>query len=191
MVECAFAGPETLYDFEERINFSVFPGHQGGPHNHTISALATALKQATTPEFKQYQQAVVDNSKSFAQSLLRRGYEAGVRYSSGSTATLIARTSTLHCPCLCALLLLLCRWPCRYSLVSGGTDNHLVLVNLQSKGIDGARVEAVLDLARLAVNKNTVPGDKSALLPGGIRMGEAGAPSPLCAAPLFPHHCHR
>ena len=56
--------------------------------------------------------------------------------------------------------------------MSGGTDNHLVLVNLQqSKGIDGARVETVLDLARLAVNKNTVPGDKSALLPGGIRMG--------------------
>jgi glycine hydroxymethyltransferase len=61
---------------------------------------------------------------------------------------------------------------CSYELVSGGTDNHLVLVNLNPKGIDGARVETVLDAARLAVNKNTVPGDKSALLPGGIRMGE-------------------
>ena len=55
--------------------------------------------------------------------------------------------------------------------MSGGTDNHLVLVNLNPRGIDGARVETVLDIARLAVNKNTVPGDKSALVPGGIRMG--------------------
>jgi hypothetical protein len=60
---------------------------------------------------------------------------------------------------------------CRYDLVSGGTDNHLVLVNLNPKGIDGARVEATMDKAKLAANKNTVPGDKSALVPGGIRMG--------------------
>jgi glycine hydroxymethyltransferase len=59
-----------------------------------------------------------------------------------------------------------------YSLVSGGTDNHLVLVDLKkSKDIDGARVERVLELARIATNKNTVPGDVSAMTPGGIRMG--------------------
>jgi len=59
-----------------------------------------------------------------------------------------------------------------YSLVSGGTDNHLVLVDLKSsKSIDGARVERVLELACIATNKNTVPGDTSALTPGGIRMG--------------------
>jgi len=124
-------GNKTLYDFDEKINFSVFPGHQGGPHNHTISALATALKQAASPEFKAYQQAVLVNSKEFAKALMSRGYD----------------------------------------LVSGGTDNHLVLVNLNPKGVDGARVETVLDHAKLAVNKNTVPGDKSALVPGGIRMG--------------------
>jgi glycine hydroxymethyltransferase len=59
-----------------------------------------------------------------------------------------------------------------YSLVSGGTDNHLVLVDVkQSHGIDGARVEKVLELASIATNKNTVPGDKSALVPGGVRLG--------------------
>jgi glycine hydroxymethyltransferase len=59
-----------------------------------------------------------------------------------------------------------------YKLVSGGTDNHLVLVDLKSsKKIDGARVERVLELACIATNKNTIPGDTSALTPGGIRMG--------------------
>ena len=59
-----------------------------------------------------------------------------------------------------------------YSLVGGGTDNHLVLVDVKnSRGIDGARVERVLELANVAVNKNTIPGDVSAMTPGGIRMG--------------------
>ena len=60
----------------------------------------------------------------------------------------------------------------KYQLVGGGTDNHLVLVNLKkSRGLDGARVERVLELANIAANKNTVPGDVSAMTPGGIRMG--------------------
>jgi glycine hydroxymethyltransferase len=122
---------EVLYDIENKINFAVFPGLQGGPHNHTIAALATALKQAMVPEFKAYQAQVMKNSKSFAGSLQKRGF----------------------------------------TLVSGGTDNHLVLVDLRSKSLDGARVERVCELAGLAVNKNTVPGDKSALIPSGIRMG--------------------
>jgi len=58
-----------------------------------------------------------------------------------------------------------------YSLVSGGTENHLMLVDLKPAGIDGARVEAVLEMASIAINKNTVPGDTSALIPGGIRVG--------------------
>eukprot|EP00270_Netrium_digitus_P014194 TRINITY_DN478_c0_g1_i1.p1 TRINITY_DN478_c0_g1~~TRINITY_DN478_c0_g1_i1.p1 ORF type:complete len:522 (-),score=153.70 TRINITY_DN478_c0_g1_i1:166-1731(-) len=124
-------GKEILYDYEDKINFAVFPGHQGGPHNHTIAGLAVALKQATTEEFKAYQQQVVSNSSRFAKALLERGF----------------------------------------NLVSGGTTNHLVLVNLKNKGVDGARVERVLELAHIAANKNTVPGDVSALVPGGIRMG--------------------
>merc|ERR1712216_1119404 len=58
-----------------------------------------------------------------------------------------------------------------YSLVSGGTENHLLLVDLKPSGIDGARVESVLEIAQIAINKNTVPGDKSAFIPGGIRVG--------------------
>jgi len=84
-------GKDVLYDYEEKINFSVFPGHQGGPHNHTIAALAVALKQASTPAFKEYQRQVIANNKQFAASLLKLGYK----------------------------------------LVSGGTDNHLLLVDLR------------------------------------------------------------
>ena len=122
---------EVLYDLEAKINFAVFPGLQGGPHNHTIAALATALKQATGAEFKAYQRQVLRNSKAFAAALQARGF----------------------------------------ALVSGGTDNHLLLVDLRGAGLDGARVERVCELAGLAVNKNTVPGDRSALVPSGIRMG--------------------
>ena len=125
-------GNPIMYDLEEKINFAVFPGLQGGPHNHTIGALATCLKQAATPEFVDYQKQVLSNCSRFADELNAKGY----------------------------------------SLVSGGTDNHLVLVDLKaSRGIDGARVERVLELACIATNKNTIPGDKSALNPGGIRMG--------------------
>jgi len=122
----------TPYDLDGPINFAVFPGLQGGPHNHTISALATALKQVKTPEYVEYQKQVVANSKALADALTSRGY----------------------------------------ALVSGGTDNHLVLVDVKaSRGVDGARVESVLELANIALNKNTVPGDKSALTPSGVRMG--------------------
>jgi glycine hydroxymethyltransferase len=62
-----------------------------------------------------------------------------------------------------------------YTLVSGGTDNHLVLVDLKPQGVDGSRVERVLELAHIAANKNTVPGDVSAMVPGGVRMGEPSA----------------
>jgi len=124
-------GNEVKYNLEGPINQSVFPGHQGGPHNHTITALATALKQAASPEFADYQKQVLSNSQAFANSMSSLGY----------------------------------------SLVSGGTENHLMLVDLKPSGIDGARVEAVLEMASIAINKNTVPGDKSALIPGGIRVG--------------------
>lgn len=126
-------GEKVMYDLENKINFSVFPGFQGGPHNHTISALATALKQVNTPEYKAYQLQVLKNCKALADALLSKGYE----------------------------------------LVGGGTDNHLVLVNLKKSraGLDGARVERILELANIATNKNTIPGDVSAMTPGGIRMG--------------------
>lgn len=68
-------GKETLYELEDAINFSVFPGHQGGPHNHTITALAVALKQAHTPEFKAYQQQVVDNAKALENKFKAMGHK--------------------------------------------------------------------------------------------------------------------
>ncbi|KAF1963394.1 SHMT-domain-containing protein [Byssothecium circinans] len=130
-------GVEEKYDLEGPINSSVFPGHQGGPHNHTITALAVALQQAQTKEFKAYQQAVLANSKALAARLGNSKEEGGLGY----------------------------------NVVSGGTDNHLVLVDLKDKGVDGARVERILELVGVASNKNTVPGDKSAMKPGGLRMG--------------------
>lgn len=124
-------GQEVMYDLENPINFSVFPGHQGGPHNHTIAALATSLKQASTPEFKEYQEQVLKNAKILEREFLARGY----------------------------------------LLVSNGTDSHMVLVSLRDKQIDGARVEATCELINIALNKNSIPGDKSALVPGGVRIG--------------------
>merc|ERR1712216_808330 len=67
-------GNEIMYNLEGPINQSVFPGLQGGPHNHTISALATALKQAASPEFKAYQEKVLSNSQAFAKAMTSRGY---------------------------------------------------------------------------------------------------------------------
>lgn len=124
-------GKETLYDLEAPINFSVFPGHQGGPHNHTITALAVALKQAATPDFKAYQQQVVDNAKALEKTLKALGHK----------------------------------------LVADGTDSHMVLLDLRPSKLDGARVEAVLEQMNIACNKNSIPGDKSALTPCGLRIG--------------------
>lgn len=124
-------GVETMYDLEDKINNAVFPGHQGGPHNHTITALAVALKQAQQPEFKAYQEQVLSNCQSLATGLVNRGFD----------------------------------------LVSGGTDNHLLLVDLRNKGVSGAKAERVYELMNVALNKNTVPGDVSAMNPSGIRMG--------------------
>ena len=124
-------GKELLYDLEGPINFSVFPGHQGGPHNHTITALAVALKQAVTPEFKQYQEQVIKNAKALEIEFKRLGHK----------------------------------------LVADGTDSHMVLLDLRQHSLDGARVEAVLEQVNIACNKNSIPGDKSALTPCGIRIG--------------------
>ncbi|CCI42335.1 unnamed protein product [Albugo candida] len=121
-----------LYDLQEKIDFSVFPGLQGGPHNHTIAALATALKQAQMPEFVAYQQQVIKNAKAVVEELMSLGYR----------------------------------------IISDGTDNHLALVDVKSsRGIDGARVEYVLECVNVVLNKNTVPNDTSAFVPSGIRIG--------------------
>lgn len=124
-------GQPIYFDLEQRINQSVFPGFQGGPHNHTITALAVALKQAQQPEFRTYQEKVLANAQALASSFESRGY----------------------------------------SLVSGGTSNHLLLLDLRNKNVDGAKAERILELVNISVNKNTVPGDRSAMMPSGIRVG--------------------
>ncbi|XP_025060423.1 serine hydroxymethyltransferase, cytosolic isoform X3 [Alligator sinensis] len=124
-------GKETPYNLESLINQAVFPGLQGGPHNHAIAGIAVALKQARTPEFRVYQRQVVANCKALAAALLGMGYH----------------------------------------IVTGGSDNHLILVDLRSKGTDGGRAERVLEICSIACNKNTCPGDKSALRPSGLRLG--------------------
>ncbi|KAM6956913.1 serine hydroxymethyltransferase, cytosolic [Aplochiton taeniatus] len=124
-------GKETLYNLESPINQAVFPGLQGGPHNHAIAGVAVALKQALTPEFKAYQLQVLANCKAMSNALINHGYK----------------------------------------IVTGGSDTHLILLDLRSKGTDGGRAEKVLEACDIACNKNTCPGDKSALRPSGLRFG--------------------
>lgn len=124
-------GKEIAYDFEQKINGAVFPGLQGGPHDHQIAAIAVALKQAKHEDFKSYQIQVLKNCKTMAEALIGKNYK----------------------------------------IVSGGTDNHLIVLDLRPQGLDGARVEKICELSNITVNKNTCPGDKSALNPGGLRLG--------------------
>jgi len=118
-------------DLESKIDFAVFPGLQGGPHNHQIAALATQLFEVDTPEFKEYIVQVKKNAKVLANYLIENGF----------------------------------------NLVTNGTDNHLVLVDLKNKGISGGKMEYICELVDISLNKNSVYGDTSALNPGGIRIG--------------------
>jgi glycine hydroxymethyltransferase len=114
------------------IDKAVFPGLQGGPHNHTTAAIAVALHEAATPSFRAYAAQVVANAAALAAALRERGYD----------------------------------------LVSGGTDNHLLLVDLTSKGIGGKPAAKALDRAGIELNFNTVPFDtRRPFDPSGIRLG--------------------
>jgi glycine hydroxymethyltransferase len=111
---------------------AVFPGLQGGPHNHTTAAIAVALHEAAQPDFRTYAQQVVTNAKALADALVARGFD----------------------------------------LVSGGTDNHLILMDLTSKGIAGKPAAKAMDRAGLETNYNTVPFDpRKPFDPSGIRLG--------------------
>ena len=118
-------------ELKNKIDFAVFPGLQGGPHNHQIAGVATQLLEAQTQEFKDYIVQVKKNAQMLATQLLIKGY----------------------------------------TLITGGTDNHLVLVDLKNKGISGSKLELICELTDISINKNSVYGDKSALNPGGVRLG--------------------
>ena len=126
-------------DLAKKINSAIFPGAQGGPLMHIIAAKAVALGEALQPEFKVYQQQVVDNARALAQGLMSRGM----------------------------------------NLVSGGTDNHLALVDLRNLGdLTGKELERRLDEVRITVNKNKVPGDpRSPFQTSGIRVGSPAVTS--------------
>jgi len=124
--------------YAEAIDKAVFPGLQGGPHNHTTAALAVALKEASTSEFKVYAQAIVDNARILGEELSGYGFK----------------------------------------LASGGTDNHLLLVDATSRGVVGHNMARSLDAAGIVCNYNLVPGDsRPAMRPSGIRMGTAAVTS--------------
>ncbi|TMK73134.1 MAG: serine hydroxymethyltransferase [Actinobacteria bacterium] len=111
---------------------AVFPGLQGGPHNHTTAAIAVALHEAATEEFRAYAHQIVSNAKALADGLIERGFD----------------------------------------LVSGGTDNHLILVDLTNKDIGGKPAAQALDRAGIELNYNTVPYDpRKPFDPSGIRLG--------------------
>ncbi|OGL87202.1 serine hydroxymethyltransferase [Candidatus Uhrbacteria bacterium RIFCSPLOWO2_02_FULL_48_12] len=123
---------ESKRNLAELIDAAIIPGLQGGPHNHQTAAIAVALKEAMTDEFKNYGRQIVANAKSLAESLIENGLE----------------------------------------LVTGGTDNHLILVDLTKTGLSGAEAEKLLDEVSITVNKNMIPFDpRKPLDPSGIRLG--------------------
>ena len=116
------------------INKAVFPGMQGGPLMHVIAAKAAAFKEALSPEFKEYQQRIIDNARTLAETLQKRGF----------------------------------------TIVSGGTDNHLMLVDVRPQNLTGKVAEYLLDDIGVTVNKNAIPFDPtSPFVTSGIRLGTA------------------
>ena len=114
------------------IDRAVFPGLQGGPHNHTTAGIAVAALEATLPSFKAYAERVVNNAQVLANALLERGF----------------------------------------SLITGGTDNHLLLIDLTPKGIGGKPYAQALDRAGIVCNYNAIPFDpRKPMDPSGIRIG--------------------
>ncbi|HEX4406642.1 MAG TPA: serine hydroxymethyltransferase [Polyangia bacterium] len=131
-------------EFAQAIDKAVFPGVQGGPHVHTIAALAVALKEAAQPSFKDYAKLVVANARVIAAELMAKGYD----------------------------------------VVSGGTDNHLILIDLTNKNVSGKIAARALDRAGIELNYNAVPYDtRKPFDPSGIRLGSPSISSCGMGAP--------
>jgi glycine hydroxymethyltransferase len=130
-------GPRAAFilcteEYARAIDRAVFPGLQGGPLMHVIAGKAVAFKEAMTPQFRAYQQQVVENARVLADALMRGGLR----------------------------------------LVSGGTDNHLILADVSSKGLSGRKAERLLDASNITVNKNTIPFDtRPPTVGSGVRIG--------------------
>jgi glycine hydroxymethyltransferase len=118
--------------FAKQVDRAVFPGLQGGPHEHIIAAKAVAFGEALKPEFKQYAKQVIANAKVMAQEFIKLGYK----------------------------------------VISGGTDNHLMVVDMTSKGLSGREAETILDRCGISVSRSTIPNDPNPPLnPSGVRFG--------------------
>jgi len=116
----------------KKVNRAIMPGLQGGPHNNTTAAIAVALKEASTPGFKEYGEQIVRNARALAAALAERGL----------------------------------------SIVSGGTDTHLMIVDLTSKGVSGGVAAKALDRAGIETSYSTIPDDpRKPMDPSGIRLG--------------------
>lgn len=119
---------------QEKFNFdkAIFPGTQGGPLEHVIAGKAVCFKEALEPEFKVYQQQIIDNAQALCKGLMDRGVK----------------------------------------IISGGTDNHLMLVDLSKEDVTGKELELRLDAAHITCNKNTIPNDpRSPFVTSGVRLG--------------------
>ena len=125
-------------ELAKKIDSAIFPGSQGGPLEHIIAAKAVALGEAMKPEFKAYQQQILNNASALAKSLMNEGFD----------------------------------------LVSGGTDNHLMLVDLRPAHLTGKEMEKRLDEVNITVNKNAIPNDpEKPFVTSGIRVGTPAATS--------------
>ncbi len=123
---------DTIENIPTRIDRAVFPGMQGGPHMNTIAAIAVALKEAQTPEFKAYAQQALKNAQVFSSELLTRNYK----------------------------------------LVTGGTDNHMVIVDFSGTELDWSAAEKILDTIWISTSKSTIPDDPNPpFRPSGLRIG--------------------
>merc|ERR1712061_140240 len=140
-----FKYSDKIPDIKEKIDMAVFPGLQGGPHNHQIGGLAVQLLEVQSDSFKDYSQKVLDNCKAMATTLVEKGHK----------------------------------------LATDGTDNHLILLDVRPHGLTGSKVEKVCEAASISLNKNTVPGDASALSPGGVRVGAPAMTTRGCTTEDF------
>ena len=133
MIMVTDKGLEKDPELAEKVDKAIFPGMQGGPHDHVTAGIAVALKEASSPQFKEYASQIVKNSRALAAQLL----ESGV------------------------------------SLVTGGTDNHMLLIDLTKYGNGmGVFAQDALEAAGITVNKNTIPGEPSSpFYPSGVRLG--------------------
>ncbi|MEC7776732.1 MAG: serine hydroxymethyltransferase [Planctomycetota bacterium] len=125
-------------EYARDLDRAIFPGLQGGPHNHTTAAIAVALKEASSDDFKDYARRIVANAQALAASLLERGF----------------------------------------SLVTGGTDNHLILFDATAKGLSGKEGSSAMNLCGIEANSNAIPFDpRKPFDPSGIRLGTASVTS--------------